>query len=263
MRLSLFGRVDDWLAPAPAPRRVEALKALPFAHRGLHGPDRPENSRAAFRAALDAGHGIELDVRLSRDGHAMVFHDAELGRLTGEHGALAERSAAELAGIALKGGAGETIPSLPEVLALIAGRAPLLIELKAPDARVAPLCLSVFPRAGRLSRPGRRHVVQSGGGPLVRPGTGRGSRAAWSSPRRAGGRRGAWKRRLALYRARPDFLAYDVRDLPSRFAADARRRGLPVFTWTCRSAEDEARAKANADQPIHEYAERVWNGAAR
>jgi glycerophosphoryl diester phosphodiesterase len=144
MRLSLFGRVDDWLAPAPAPRRVEALKALPFAHRGLHGPDRPENSRAAFRAALDAGHGIELDVRLSRDGHAMVFHDAELGRLTGEHGALAERSAAELAGIALKGGAGETIPSLPEVLALIAGRAPLLIELKAPDARVAPLCLSVF-----------------------------------------------------------------------------------------------------------------------
>jgi glycerophosphoryl diester phosphodiesterase len=262
MRLSLFGRVDDWLAPAPAPRRVETLKALPFAHRGLHGPDRPENSRAAFRAALDAGHGIELDVRLSRDGHAMVFHDAELSRLTGEHGALAERSAAELAGIALKGGAGETIPSLPDVLALIAGRAPLLIELKAPDARVALLCLSVFraldgyrgpvgvmsfnPEVGRWFA---RH------GPRVTRGL-----VVTEAGRR---RRGAWKRRLALYRARPDFLAYDVRDLPSRFAADARRRGLPVFTWTCRSAEDEARAKANADQVIHEYAERVWNGAAR
>jgi glycerophosphoryl diester phosphodiesterase len=67
-------------------------------------------------------------------------------------------------------------------------------------------------------------------------------------------RRGRLKRRLAFYRARPDFLAYDVRDLPSRFAARARRRGLPVFTWTCRSAQDEARARLHADQIIHELA---------
>jgi glycerophosphoryl diester phosphodiesterase len=66
--------------------------------------------------------------------------------------------------------------------------------------------------------------------------------------------RGHVERRLALWRARPDFLAYDVRDLPSRFAARARRRGLPVFTWTCRGEEQVTRARANADQIIYEDA---------
>ncbi len=253
MRLSLLKRIDDWLAPASAARRVERLKALPFAHRGLHGSGRPENSRSAFRAAIDAGHGIELDVRISRDGHAIVFHDGDLNRLTGERGPLAERTASELAAIPLAGGAGETIPDLPDVLALIGGRVPLLIELKAPDARVAALCLSVFraldgyrgpvgvmsfnPEVGRWFA---RH------GPRVTRGL-----VVTEAGRR---RRGLLKRRLALYRARPDFLAYDVRDLPSRFAARARARGLPVFTWTCRSREDQARANAHADQIIHELA---------
>jgi glycerophosphoryl diester phosphodiesterase len=65
-------------------------------------------------------------------------------------------------------------------------------------------------------------------------------------------RRGGFKRRLALWRSKPDFLAYDVRDLPSRFAARARTRGIAVFTWTCRSAEDKEKARLHADQIIHE-----------
>jgi glycerophosphoryl diester phosphodiesterase len=230
---------------------VERLKPVPFAHRGLHGPGRPENGMAAFRAAIDAGHGIELDVRASRDSRAIVFHDAELDRLTEEQGEVAARTAAELGRIALKGGAGETIPDLPAVLALIAGRVPLLIEVKAPDTRVAPLCLAVF-RAldGYLGPVG----VMSFNPEVARwfarhaPRVTRGLVVTEAGRRR----RGRLKRRLALWRARPDFLAYDVRDLPSGFAGRARNRGLPIFTWTCRTPEDEARARLHADQIIHE-----------
>src|SRR5437879_8039104 len=72
-----------------------ALGARPFAHRGLHGGGRIENSRAAFIHAIEAGFGIELDVQLSGDGVAMVFHDYQLDRLTEESGDVAARSASE------------------------------------------------------------------------------------------------------------------------------------------------------------------------
>lgn len=109
----------------------EALRSRPIAHRALHdlARGRPENSRAAIRAAMDAGFGIEIDLQLSADGRAMVFHDETLERLTEAEGPVAGRSAAELGRIALRGGT-ETIPTLAEVLAEVAGRVPLLIEFK-------------------------------------------------------------------------------------------------------------------------------------
>jgi glycerophosphoryl diester phosphodiesterase len=242
--------LDRALAPPPNPKRVEPLKPLPFAHRGLHGGGVVENSRAAFEAAIAAGQGIELDVRITRDAHAVIFHDAELGRLTDAAGRVDRRSLAELETIPLRG-TGETIPSLSEILKLIAGRVPLLIEVKAPDEKVAPICLAVF------------HALEGYRGPVgvmsFNPEVGRWLRL--HAPRVTRGlvvteagkrRRGRLKRRLALWRSQPDFLAYDVRDLPSRFAARARARGIPVFTWTCRSAEDEERARLHADQIIHE-----------
>jgi len=111
----------------------------PIAHRALHDikKGRPENSRAAIQAAIDTGYGIEIDLQLSRDGQAMVFHDETLDRLTLETGPLNQRSAAELAHIPLRGGA-ETIPSLPEILTLIAGRTPLLIEIKDQQGELGP-----------------------------------------------------------------------------------------------------------------------------
>jgi glycerophosphoryl diester phosphodiesterase len=242
--------LDRALAPAPKPKRVEALKALPFAHRGLHGGGIVENSRAAFEAAIAAGHGIELDVRVTRDAHAFVFHDADLDRLAEGAGPFNRQPSAELEGILLKG-TDETIPSLPEILKLIGGRVPLLIEVKAPDEKVAPICLAVF-----HALDGYRGAV---GVMSFNPEVGR-----WfgvHAPRVARGlvvteagrrRRGGLKRRLALWRSKPDFLAYDVRDLPSRFAARARARGIPVFTWTCRSPDDEERARLHADQIIRE-----------
>src|SRR3954469_19661549 len=130
--------------PSSRSRRTDLtqLIARPFAHRGLHGEGRIENSRAAFAAAIAAGHGIELDVQASADGEAMVFHDAELGRLADARGALAAWSAAELGRFRLKDTA-ETIPTLGEILGLIGGRVPLLIEVKAPNRAAAALCRSV------------------------------------------------------------------------------------------------------------------------
>src|SRR3546814_17526415 len=88
------------------------------------------------------GQGIELDVQASRDGHAVGFHDYDLERLTTASGKVAHRTLAELRQVRLRGTV-ETIPDLPEILALIGGRASLLIEVKAPRRVVSPLCRSV------------------------------------------------------------------------------------------------------------------------
>lgn len=106
------------------------LKA-PITHRGYHDAAlrRPENSLRAFQAAVDAGYGIELDVQVSSDGHAMVFHDETLDHLTGRAGSLVDLTAAELGRITLRD-SDEKIPTLAQVLAQVAGRVPVLIEIK-------------------------------------------------------------------------------------------------------------------------------------
>lgn len=227
-----------------------ALIAKPFAHRGLHGAAAPENSRAAFEAAIAARHGIELDVQISGDARAMVFHDEELGRLAEDEGYVRGRSAAELGRIRLRD-SDETIPTLPQILALIAGRAPLLIEVKAPGREVGALARAVADALGDYAGPVAvmsfnpevghwfaRHAPQWPRGLVV---TERGRK--W---------RGGLVRRLALWRSKADFLAYDIRDLPSRFAEARRREGLRVLTWTVRSLADRTRAARHADQIIYE-----------
>src|SRR5436305_1890733 len=108
MRLSPFALLDSWRAPAPDPRKVEWIGAQDYAHRGLHGaphdPPMPENSLAAFEAAIERGLGIECDIQRSGDGQAMVFHDWELDRLTGRSGPVVQLSAEQLGRIALTGG---------------------------------------------------------------------------------------------------------------------------------------------------------------
>ena len=244
MRLSPSAKTDETRRPA-------WLTAIPYAHRGLHGPGRIENSRAAFEAAIAAGLGIELDVQLSRDGEAVVFHDYELDRLIGMAGRVRKMNLTELQAMSLKG-AQENIPSLIEALHLIAGRTPVLIEMKAPGGRVGPLCRSVLcavaPYAGNAAvmsfnpevpRWFSRHAPQVTRGLVV---TEKGKK----------GLRGRIERRLSLWRARPDFLAYDIRDLPSRFASAERKRGLPVLTWTVPNRPDQEIAAIHADQIIHE-----------
>jgi glycerophosphoryl diester phosphodiesterase len=230
--------------------RLAQLIARPFAHRGLHGDGRIENSRAAFAAAIAAGHGIELDVQASADGQAMVFHDADLARLADARGALAAWSAAELGRFRLKG-SDEAIPTLAEILGLIGGRAPLLIEVKSPNRAIAGLCRSVAASLSGYKGPvgvmsfnpevGRwfaRHAPERLRGLVV--------------TEQKKGLRGLVERPLALWRSRADFLAYDIRDLPSRFADAQRAKGMPVLTWTVRSLADRARAAEHASQIIYE-----------
>ncbi|MBR2907166.1 MAG: glycerophosphodiester phosphodiesterase [Clostridia bacterium] len=128
-----------------APRKISEAtpKREPFrvsyAHRGLHGAGIPENSLTAFRAAIGKGYGIELDLQLSRDGRVMVFHDENLFRMTGVDRNLCELDADELRALRLKG-TSEKIPYLTEVLALVRGRVPLLIELKGKSVTDMRLC---------------------------------------------------------------------------------------------------------------------------
>src|SRR5688500_5475819 len=139
----LLSAIDALLAPAPDPARVGWLGAAEYAHRGVHDEAVPENSPAAFAAAIARGMGIECDVQKSRDGRAMVFHDWGLSRLTALNGPVARHDAAELETVALRG-SGDCIPTLDRLLAQIAGRVPLLVEIKSKRERnPVPLCLAV------------------------------------------------------------------------------------------------------------------------
>jgi len=230
---------------------LERLGAVPFAHRGLHGGALVENSGGAIAAAVARGFGVELDVQLSADGEAMVFHDYELDRLTAERGPVAARTAAELQATRLHVG-GEAMPRLAEALAMIAERVPLLIELKSRNRSAAPLCEAVARALEGYRGPvGVMSFNPEVGAWLARraPSVVRGLVVTEHGKK---GLRGRIERRLFLWRARADFVAYDVRDLPSRFAQRARARGLPVYTWTVRSEADRARAAAHADQVIFE-----------
>jgi glycerophosphoryl diester phosphodiesterase len=111
-----------------------AFLEAPIAHRALHdlSRGRPENGPSAIEAACKAGYGIEIDLQLSSDGVAMVFHDYDLGRLTEKKGAVRQLSAEALGQVRLKGGT-DTIPTLEQVLEQVAGRVPLLIEIKDQD----------------------------------------------------------------------------------------------------------------------------------
>lgn len=251
MRSSPFALPDRLLAPAPEAGRVAFLATQPFAHRGLHGHGRIENSRAAFQAAVEAGHGIECDVQASRDGEVFVFHDYALDRLTDAFGAVADRPARELQAIALSGTA-ETLPRLDEMLALIAGRVPLLIEVKTKTRKVASFCLAI------------RHALDTYSGPVAvmsfnpevsrwfalhAPRIVRGLVITEENKR---GLRGRIERHMSLWRGRPDFLAYDIRDLPSQFASAQRKRGIKLLTWTVRTPAQQETALRHADQIIHE-----------
>lgn len=249
-----FALLDRFLVPAPDQARVGWLRGVSYAHRGLHGGGVPENSPTAFGLAIERGMGIECDVQRTSDGHAVVFHDWELDRLTDQSGPVIERRVGDLSKIQLTGGA-DCIPTLRQFLDQVAGRVPVLIEIKSRrDVRVVPLCLAVrrtlegyrgqvavMSFDPRVSRWFSRHSPRIVHGLVV---TENGDRAIIATI----------KLHLAFWQAKPQFLAWDVRDLPSRFVAAQRARGFPVLTWTVRSAELAQRAADCADGPIAEGA---------
>ena len=243
------------------PKRLGWLTAQAYAHRGLHSEGVPENSLAAFSAAMAAGLGIECDVHKSRDGRAIVFHDADLERLTGRAGLVAESTVGELTAKLLRGSA-EHIPTLRDMLTLVAERVPLLLELKSDRKRpVAPLCRAV------------RRDLEGYGGPVAvmsfdprisrwfakrQPELVRGLVVTEQNARTFSG---AVKRRLSVFHAKPDFLAVDVADFPSQFAAGQLKSGKPLVSWTVRSAALLEAALAGGATPILEGAGvAAWQG---
>ncbi len=110
-----------------------------YAHRGMHDAEKPENSMAAFRASLEAGYGIELDIHLLKDGNLAVIHDSSLLRVTGKEGNVEDLTTDQLINYHLND-TEETIPQFQQVLDLYDGKAPLIVELKVHNGNVAPLC---------------------------------------------------------------------------------------------------------------------------
>ncbi|MFN3582725.1 glycerophosphodiester phosphodiesterase [Phenylobacterium sp.] len=229
----------------------------PIAHRGLWSPDGPpENSLGAFQAACAAGYGIELDVHLSADGEAVVFHDDTLERMTGQAGRLRDRTAADLAELRLKG-SDEKIPTLLETLALVGRRAMVHIELKTPYGEVGPLEQRVH------------EVIADHNGPLCVIGFNPYSHA-WFADRYPNVLRGldsysyanaehmGSEQRAALANlehvaiARPHFLALGLDMLPSARAAELRAEGMPVVAWTVRRPEQWEAVKDGCDNLIFE-----------
>ena len=104
-----------------------------YAHRGLHGGGIPENSLSAFSRAASAGYGIELDVRLSKDGQIVVCHDDDLSRLCGVRARISALTLKQIKALRLKN-SNESIPTLSEVMRLVRGRVPLMIEIKGERA---------------------------------------------------------------------------------------------------------------------------------
>jgi glycerophosphoryl diester phosphodiesterase len=238
---------------------LEWLTARPIAHRGLHGPGAIENTASAFAAAITAGYAIETDLQISADGEAIVHHDAALGRLTEGSGRLAAMTAADLKRVPFKETADRML-TLGELLDMVAGRATLVMELKSlgdRDGRLPRRAVDVLagyrgPAALMSFDPFQVAAVRH-----AAPGITRGL-VAERTHRRAGEGFAARCWRAAAYaahlaRARPQFLAYSVADLPALPPLVARyvlRR--PVLTWTVRTEADRAKATKWADQIIFE-----------
>ena len=219
-----------------------AFMGAPIAHRGLwRSGGAPENSLAAFEAACKAGFGIELDVRLSADGEAMVFHDDTLERLTASAGLVEEQTADELQALRLLGSC-ETIPTLEEVLGLIDGRAPVLVELKTAAGQ-----------EGLLER--RVAEVLSGYAGPVAALSFNVDALAWLAAHAPGLRRGlnaASADQLAgAERAQADFLSVQL-DLAGHDVVQGWRRMGEALAWTCRSPADLNRVRPYVENLMFE-----------
>jgi glycerophosphoryl diester phosphodiesterase len=235
--------------------KLDWLTARPIAHRGLHGDGAVENTASAFSAAIAAGYGIECDLQVSADGEAMVYHDDALGRLTEGSARVNQLSAAEIGKVRFKQSA-DQILTLRELCALVAGRVGLLIEMKSRfdgDLRLAARAAAVLagyagPAAAMSFDP--RLVVE-----LRRqaPALPRGLTAQARHDKLPARYARPMARFLHVIRARPQFIAYRVGDLPAPVPLVLRRLfGLPLLTWTVRTEEERRRAAAYADQVIFE-----------
>lgn len=238
---------------------------LPIAHRALHdlGQGRPENSLSAIEAALTAGYAIEIDLQPSADGVAMVFHDYQLDRLTGEKGAVRLRNAAELGRIALSGShTGDMIPTLHEVLEIVAGKVPLLIEIKDQDGALGTDVGDLGRATAKALRGYKGPVAVMSFNPhaiadfapyapdvTIGLTTGRFSPRNWL----------ATKTRLSNLAKIPDFerlgasfISHRAEALDNDRVGALKAAGVPILTWTIRNHDADKEARKIADNVTFE-----------
>jgi glycerophosphoryl diester phosphodiesterase len=236
---------------------LDWLIARPVAHRGLHDQKTViENTPSAFAAAIAGHYGIECDLQISADGEAMVYHDDALDRLTEGHGRLDATTAAELKRVAFKATRDRMI-TLGELCDLVAGRTTLVIELKSRfdgDRRLVSRAASVLsgyrgPAAVMSFDPAQIVDLRATAPQLPR---------GMVAETHGWGEVAAAPKRAIMYfaqmvSARPQFIAYALRDLPALWPAVARSvLRLPLLAWPVRSADDQRKAARYADQMIFE-----------
>ncbi len=233
------------------------LTERPIAHRGLHDVANGivENSRSAVAAAIEHGYAIEVDLQVTRDGEAVVFHDETLDRLTDEKGPVVERTLAELTAIRYRDGA-DTITPLAGLLEQVGAAVPLVIELKTlwDGADRLERCV-----ADALARYQGHAAVMSFDPHAVStmrriaPGLVRGIVACGFDDADHWPLLSPWQRfqlRHLLHwnKTKPDFISYDQTGLAGPAPRLARLFGCPVITWTVRTEAEHARAARWADQ---------------
>jgi glycerophosphoryl diester phosphodiesterase len=235
----------------------------PIAHRGLHDAASGviENSPSAIAAAIEYNYAIEIDIQMSLDGEAFVFHDERLDRLTASTGNISSFNAQDLKKISLHYST-DRLWSLSECLALVKGRVPLIIEVKSNWTRAHdPLVTRIIEVLGNYSG---QFLVKSFDPRILKllrhkaPDIPRGiigcafnARKDWSFL--DAGMRFSARNLLHWAVTRPHALSWDVHDLPRLSVAVAQRMAsVPLISWTVRTPADQARAQLYADQMIFE-----------
>lgn len=230
---------------------------LPIAHRGLHGAGVPENSIAAFQAAIDAGYGIELDIQQAACGTPIVFHDYDLQRLAGAEDFVADMELSDLTATRLDN-SDQTIPTLADVLRMVAGQVPLLIEIKDQDGRLGPNIDTLQDRVAQ--------TLDAYDGPVAVMSFNPHTMAAFhiAAPKVATGLTTCgfpgddWpmldaEDRTTLARiggydaAGACFISHQHTDLSNPRVAELKSQGAAILCWTIRSMQDETTARKIAD----------------
>ena len=237
------------------------LTARPVAHRGLHGNGIVENSLSAAKAAIEANYSIEVDLQLARDGEVIVFHDKTLDRLTSETGEVIARAASELKRIKLKD-TNDTIPLLDDLLQLVGGRVPLILELKSTWNGDVTLAKAVASRLVEYHGPVA--VMSFDPGLVVAlkqfaPGLPCGIVAERWYLHPEWKFLSFWRKRylgflLHLMRSKPHFIAYAQFDMPALAPLIGRHiLGMPLLSWTVRTERERTRVSKWVDQIIFEH----------
>ncbi|MFT4716606.1 MAG: glycerophosphoryl diester phosphodiesterase [Paracoccaceae bacterium] len=231
----------------------------PITHRGLHdiAQGAPENSPAAFRAAMDKGYGIELDLQCSSDGQAIVFHDYELERLTNAKGLIKDKAAAELGKIKLRD-SDETIPTLKKILDTVAGQVPLLIEIKDQDGGLGRNVGLIAQNIAALLEfyPGPVAVMSYNPHAVAAVGalandvtlglvTSSFSHASWD--KLPTDLRKRFVNITDFDESGASFISHNRNDLHSEPVTKLKARGVPVLCWTVQSKDQETQARKIAD----------------